>query len=104
MALSITNLNKVVRRLLDVIKPLGVIHVDFTITRLDRKNYYLYLTYVVPDSSEYMKHNNKYDPRSNWNSAINKTLQSFLGVHFLITQTGLQAESYYKQQKERENG
>jgi hypothetical protein len=100
--MTIEQVEKIAKKMFSVIKPEGVIEIDFRFYSYFKNEFYLSLNYIVPDGSEYMKISRKEDPRNNWNRVIKKTLESYLDIRVIINNTGLTTESFYKQQKERE--
>jgi len=86
----------------EVIKPEGVIKIEYKLEPVGKNEHYLHLDYIVPDDSPYMKISRLEDPRKDWNSAMKKTLELYFDTKLLITSTGMKTQTYYKQQKERE--
>lgn len=99
--MTIEQVEKIAKKMFSVIKPEGVIEIDFRFYPYSENEFYLSLDYIVPDGSEYMTWPRKKDPRDKWNPVIKKTLESYLDIRVIITNTGLTTESYYKQQKEK---
>lgn len=102
MGLTKEVLEKNIKRMLSIIKPEGVSMIDFELDPIKEDEYYLKLTYVVPDDSPYMKVNRKEDPRPDWNRTILYSIRDYFNTRVIINNTGLTTESYYKQLKERE--
>jgi len=105
MKMTLEVLNKLIRRALDLIKPEGVKYIDFNLSPVDLGSddeYYLDITYVVPDDSEFLRSSNMRESdliRREWNKIIRSTIESYFGVKtIIIHSTGIQAESYYKKQ------
>lgn len=88
--------------MLSIIKPEGVSMIDFELDPIKQNEYYLSLTYVVPDDSPYMVVNRKEDPRHDWNRTILYSIRDYFNTRVIINNTSLTTESFYKQQKERE--
>jgi hypothetical protein len=107
MGMSKETLEKNIKRLLSVIKPEGVIMVDFVLDEIGQKNgYYLSLKYIVPDLSPYLMSVNRKDSeqmRITWNNEIKKSIQNYFDTHVIINSTSMTSETYYKQQKERDS-
>jgi hypothetical protein len=63
------------------------------------------ISYVVPDDSPILKVKTSprvYDDlRMRWNEEMKKNLKHFFNVKVIITSTGLNSESWYKQQLNR---
>lgn len=107
MSMSKENLEKNIKKMLSVIRPDGVLMIDFELDNFFRSDneYSLSLTYVVPDNSPYLKLSNKGfsdDTRTRWNKEIKKSIENYFDTGVLINQSGLSSETFYKQQKERE--
>ena len=76
---------KLIRRYLNISKPEGVSKVTFELTPVgDESEYYMKITYVVPDDSKYLKVNDKnlipVRYRYEWNHHITKDLQDYFGL------------------------
>lgn len=85
-----------------IVKPEGVSMIDFELDPIKQNEYYLSLTYVVPDGSPYMKVNRVIDPRDDWNRAIINSIRGYFDIRVITSSTALTTESQYKRQKERE--
>lgn len=86
--------NKLIRRYLNISKPSGVSDIEFELRPTgDESEYYMYITYVVPDGSEYLKLSNE-RIRYEWNSHIQKDIYNFFGLKVMITQTGIRNERF----------
>ena len=86
--------NKLIRRYLNISKPSGVSDIKFGLTPTgDESEYYMYITYVVPDGSEYLKLSNE-RIRYEWNSHIQKDIYNFFGLKVMITQTSIRNERF----------
>ena len=105
MKMSQENLETAIRKMLSVIKPTEVSFVDFDLTPIDKDEYYMSVKYVVPDDSPILKVKTSprvYDDlRMKWNEEMKKNLKHFFNVKVIITSTGLNSESWYKQQLNR---
>jgi hypothetical protein len=65
--------------------------------------YYMNITYIVPDDSEYLRSSNMRDSdntRIKWNSEIKNSIKNYFNIDVIINSTGIQSESYYIKQKE----
>ncbi len=91
---------KLIRRYLNISKPEGVSKVTFELTPVgDENEYYMKITYVVPDDSKYLKVNDKnlipVRYRYEWNHHITKDLQDYFGLKVYINQSGTRNENFY---------
>jgi hypothetical protein len=105
MKMSQENLENAIRKMLSVIKPKEVSFVDFDLTPIDKDEYYMSVTYIIPDDSPLLKVKGNpriYDNlRMEWNEEVKKNLKNFFNAKVVITSTGLSSESWYKQQLNR---
>jgi hypothetical protein len=86
--------NKLIRRYLNLSKPNGVSDIEFELRPTgDESEYYMYITYIVPDGSEYLGLE-KYNIRYEWNRHIQKDIYNFFGLKVMITQTGIRNEKF----------
>lgn len=86
--------NKLIRRYLNLSKPNGISDIEFELRPTgDESEYYMYLTYIVPDGSEYLRLE-KERVRYTWNSHIQKDIYNFFGLKVMITQTGIRNEKF----------
>ena len=91
---------KLIRRYLNISKPEGVSKIAFEITPVgDENEYYMKITYVVPDDSKYLKANDKnlipVRYRDEWNHHIAKDLKDYFGLKVYINQSGTRNENFY---------
>ena len=85
---------KLIRRYLNISKPNGVLDIEFEIIPTgDESEYFMYITYIVPDGSEYLRLE-KTQVRYTWNSYIQKDINNFFGLKVMITQTGIRNEKF----------
>jgi hypothetical protein len=105
MKISQENLENSIRKMLSVLKPTEVSFVDFDLTPIDKDEYYMSISYIVPDDSPILKVKTSprvYDDlRMKWNEEMKKNLKNFFNAKVIITSTGLSSESWYKQQLNR---
>jgi hypothetical protein len=90
--------NKLIRRYLNLSKPNGISDIEFELRPTgDESEYYMYITYIVPDGSEYLRLE-KERVRYTWNSHIQKDIYNFFGLKVMITQTGIRNEKFNYEQ------
>ena len=95
---------RLIRKMLDIIKPSGVKYVDFTLNdlkehySLNDSVYQLNITYVVPDDSVYRSDigGNITRIKMEWNSQIVKTIRSYFGVPILLNDSKIKSESEHE--------
>jgi hypothetical protein len=89
---------KLVRKYLNISKPSGVSKVEFDLRPIDDE-YYMNITYVVPEDSKYLKVDNRPNDihvnyRSKWNHHITKDLKDYFGINVYINQSGTRNEKF----------
>jgi hypothetical protein len=89
---------KLIRRYLNISKPNGVSDIEFDLEPTgDKDEYYMGITYIVPDGSEYLKINPfavGEGSRYNWNHHITKDLQDYFGLKVIINNSGTRNEKF----------
>jgi hypothetical protein len=104
-------LRKLIDKMFSVIKPKGVSDIEYKLDPLsirdDDNEFYMSITYVVPDDSEYLRGPNNIrqssirdDVRIEWNRHIKKTIESYFDVKVIINSTGIRSESYHNKLKQ----
>ena len=91
-------LQKFIDKLVNVVKPKGVEHIDCKLESLNNQydEYYLDITYVFPDNSPYLgKHLTGPQIRSEWDSQIKKTIRNYIGVDVIINSSSFKSKSFY---------
>ena len=95
------NLEKMITKMVSVIKPNGVSHIEFEIKPIDKNEFYMSVTYVVPDDSPYLKMGTSprtfNNIRNEWNSSLSKSIKNFFDTKVIINSSGISSESFYKQ-------
>ena len=99
MKMSEDKLTKLIKKMINVIKPNGVSDISFRLEPIaNRDEYYIILTYIVPDDSEYLApshmrsmHNIKY----NWNYEIKKSIKDYFNTFVIVGLSNIASESYY---------
>lgn len=79
-------------------KPKGVDYIDCVLIPLGIRNdeYYLNITYVVPDDSPYLtKHLTGRQMRAEWNNWIKVTIYNYLRTTVIINSSSITSESFY---------
>lgn len=101
MAMSEEKLTKLINKMINVIKPNGVLDITFRLEPLGIRNdeYYMDINYIVPDDSPYLRETHR-DIRTKWNGEIKKSIKNYFDTDVIINSTGMSSESYYNKQKE----
>ena len=96
MSMNPKQLKMVIGKMMNVIKPNGVSNMNFHLTPIDKNEYYLSVTYIVPDGSEFLGDFKKTDVyRSRWNREIINTIKNYFDIDVIINSSGVQSESYF---------
>jgi stalled ribosome rescue protein Dom34 len=98
MNLSQENLEKMIGKLIKVIKPEGVSDIEFKIRPVDMtgNEYSMSITYIIPDKSEIINNQISADKyRSKWNDEISNNIKNYFGPKIFIGSSGFTRESYH---------
>lgn len=89
---------KLIRRYLNLSKPNGVSDIEFDLEPTgDKGEYYMSITYIVPDDSELLKVNPfaiHRDSRYYWNHHITKDIYNFFGLKVIIGNSGISSKKF----------
>lgn len=89
---------KLIRRYLNLSKPLGVYDIKFDLEPTgDDGEYFMDITYVVPDDSELLKVNPfaiHRDSRYHWNHHITKDIYNFFGLKVFIINSSTMSKKF----------
>ena len=104
MNISQRQLEKMIGKMINVIKPNGVSKMEFELNPADNEGYAYYMSviYVVPDESEFLRSSNMRDSdkqRTLWNREIRNSIKNYFDTDVIITNSGISAESYYNRLK-----
>ena len=89
-------LKMMIGKMMNIIKPNGVSNMNFHLTPINKNEYYLGVTYIVPDGSEFLGDFKKTDYyRSGWNREIKNTIKNYFDIDVIINSSGVQSESYF---------
>jgi hypothetical protein len=101
MEMSQEKLEKMITKMVGVIKPNGVSFIDFDLENIGENEYYMSVGYVVPDDSPYLKRSTSTrtfdDIRNEWNSSLRQSIKNFFDTKVIINSSGVSSESFYKQ-------
>jgi hypothetical protein len=106
MKMSQENLEKMITKMVSVIKPNGVLGITFRLEPLGIRDdeYYMNITYIVPDDSPYLKRSTSTrtfdDIRNKWNSSLRQSIKNFFNTEVIINSSGISSESFYKQKNQ----
>jgi hypothetical protein len=95
-------LEKLINKLVNVIKPNGVLDIEFYLEPIDDNEYYMNVTYVVPDGSEYLRANNMRNSdyvRVMWNRELSSTILNYFDVKVMISSSSIRSKSYNERLK-----
>ena len=90
---------KLIRRYLNISKPLGVSEIKFNLEPTgDNGEYYMKILYIVPEDSEYLKDDKPntihVNYRYEWNHHITKDIYNFFGLKVIISNSGTRSEKF----------
>ena len=102
--MSEERLTKLIKKMINVIKPNGVSDISFRLEPIPIKDdeYYIYLTYIVPDDSEYLTPSHirgMHNIKINWNNEIKKSIKDYFNTVVFVGLSNIASESYYNSQK-----
>jgi hypothetical protein len=105
MKMSQEQIERAINKMINVIKLNDVLSVDIKVYHLAlgvKYDYYLNITYVVPDDSEFLRSSNmRYSDynKMTWNKEILDNLRNYLGIDTLINSSVVVSESNYQKMK-----
>lgn len=100
--MSEEQLTNAIKKLTNVIKPNGVLGITFRLEPLGIRNdeYYMNITYIVPDDSELTSLRlDSDDIRIRWNYEIKTAIKNYFNTDVIINSSGISSESYYNKQR-----
>jgi hypothetical protein len=103
--MKIDKAKQLIGKMIDVIKPNGVLDIVFSLEPLGIRDneFYMNIRYVVPDDSEYLRSKNMRNSdyvRLGWNNEIKNSINNYFNIKVIINSTGISSQSYYNSQKE----
>lgn len=96
-------LEKMIGKMMNIIKPNGVSNMEFVLDFINKNEYYMGVTYIVPDGSEFLRSNNMRtsdDYRDKWNREIKNTIKNYFDVEVIINSSSIKSESYHERLKQ----
>jgi hypothetical protein len=103
MNLNLGQLEKLIKKLTNVIKPKGVSDIEFELESIDGNEYYMSIGYILPDDSEFLRSKNMRNSdmiRREWNNEMKKAIKNYFDADVIITSSRISAESYYNRLKD----
>ena len=94
--MSEEKLTKLIKKMTNVIKPNGVLDIEFRLVPLGDDEFYMEIKYIVPDGSEFLRSNDMRtsdDYRDKWNREIKNTIKNYFDVKVIINSSGIRSES-----------
>jgi len=104
MKMNQQQLEKMIDKMMNVIKPNGVSNIEFNLEPIDDNEYYMNVTYIVPVDSELLKVNpfEIGEPsRYYWNKELRKSIKNYFGVDVLINNSSIVSKSYIERLKDK---
>jgi hypothetical protein len=102
MKMNPQQLEKMIDKMMNVIKPNGVSNIEFNLEPIDDNEYYMNVTYVVPDDSEYLRVNDMRNSdyvRGVWNRELRTTILNYFDVKVMISSSSIRSKSYNERLK-----
>jgi hypothetical protein len=102
MKMSQEQIEKSINKMITIIKPNGVLGIEFKMSPIDNDEYYFDITYIVPDDSIFLRSSNMRNSdltKTEWNGEIRNFVKNYLGVDIIINNSGIMSESYYQKMK-----
>jgi hypothetical protein len=103
MRMTQEQLEKMIGKMMNIIKPNGVSNMEFVLDFINKNEYYMGVTYIVPDGSEFLRSNNMRtsdDYRDKWNREIKNTIKNYFDVEVIINSSSIKSESYHERLKQ----
>lgn len=98
---KVKNYTKLIGRYFEISKPNGVSKIEFDLRPTgDDNEYYMDITYIVPEGSELLKVNPfaiHRDSRYHWNHHITKDLKDYFGLKVIINNSSTINEKFYNE-------
>ncbi len=91
---DLNKMNRLIKKILSVIKPDGVLEIKFKLEPISDDEYYLTLKYIVPDDSPALNRKTVDNYRYQWTNPIHKTIQYYLGISVYINNIGISSKSF----------
>jgi len=93
-----------VNKLVNALKPDGVVYIESEIDPVDihGEEYYIHITYVVPNNSKFLNRNNIRNTdyyRDVWNRDLTQYLKNYLNLNVILSSSSINSESYYNRLK-----
>jgi hypothetical protein len=107
MKMSEDKLTKLIKKMINVIKPNGVLDIEFRLVPLGIRDdeFYMETTYIVPDDSPLLNMGKSprsfNDIRMGWNNELKKSIKNYFNTNVIISSTSVSSESYHNKQKEK---
>ena len=104
--MSQEQIESAINKMISIIKPNDVLSVDIELHPIGldevKYEYYLNITYIVPDDSEFLRSSNmRYSDynKMKWNREILDNFRNYLGIYTLINSSVVMSESNYQKMK-----
>ena len=91
---DLNKMNRLIKKILSVIKPDGVLEIKFKLEPISDDEYYLSLKYIVPDDSPALNRKTVDNYIYQWTDPIHKTIQDYLGISVYIKNKGISSKSF----------
>ena len=91
--------SEIIPKFIDSMLPDGIINIDYKLERIDDNEYYMDVTFIVPDDSELLSTSNRRESdfiRLKMKEELKKNILSFFGKRMIINQVGIISQSFYE--------
>ena len=98
MKMSEDKLTKLIKKMINVIKPNGVLDIEFRLVPLGIRDdeFYMETTYIVPDDSPLLNMGKSprsfNDIRMGWNNEIKTAIKNYFNTDVIINSSGISSE------------
>lgn len=91
-------IRSVVKKIINLHKPEGVSDIEFDLEKIDKDEYYLELTFIVPaDSNQLTK--NFMDRQMGWGREIKEAIKNYIGIKVIISSVGIRSAEFNLRRK-----
>jgi hypothetical protein len=93
---------KILPKFIHTLLPDGVVDIEYDIEPIEKDEYYLNVTFIVPDDSPLLIIKNELlmmRERIEMREELKRKILGFFGKRVIINSTGIRAESFHRQHK-----
>jgi len=86
-------IRSVVKKIINLHKPEGVNDIEFDLEKIDKDEYYLELTFIVPADSNKLTKSFMDTPRI-WGREIKEVIKNYIGIKVIISSVGIRSAEF----------